>query len=375
MTKTKGKTTPTVTVTVKENATTKAQSSKQASDKSNAKSRKSGGSRRRPGQQVGQKKGSRLPNCDWAVNLRNPFTATLNHIPDDRCQPSGLVKFRLYGKQSFTALTATSLQHSGGWIIAPDPLFFLTTLVETVGGGGLTDITTAGTGYVANPLPIPNTQSLTGAANGSCSLRFLSIGAKFTYMGTELNRSGRWIVGMVNNANALAQTNTGGTKLSFLSVLTGQLAPLPYQIEQGMIRAEEHKISGNSELVVRWKPNMVPAYQVMNVGSGGLPGAENYPITTTAGASVNNSYFSVPPNANGIQAGIGALVVLFDGDTTSAASATSNTFSYELEGVMEVCPQTPQGVTFDLEESPYNPTKLASALHTLAVLPCSQMGF
>jgi hypothetical protein len=379
MTKTKGKSPTSVTVTVKENATTKAQSSKQAANKSGAK-RGSGTSRRRPGQKVGQKNSQRMPNCDWAVSLRDPFNHVLNHIPDDRCQPSGLVKFRLYGKQNFAGQSSTSTTHSGGFIIAPDPIVLLTTLVESVNGDGyLTDILANGEGWVSNfpPQPVPNATSLTGASNGSATVRFVSIGAKFAYLGTELNRSGRWIVGMINNSASVSQTvATTGTQLSLLSSLTGLLAPntTVTAIEQSMIKAEEHKISGNSELIVRWKPSSVPTYQVMNTGSG-TAGAENYPMTTTGGAASNKSYFSVPPGACGIQAGIGCLVVMFDGDTTAAASAQSNVYSYDIEGIMEVCPGVPQGVTFDLEESPYNPTKLASALHTLAILPCSQQGF
>jgi hypothetical protein len=316
--------------------------------------------------------GGRGDSSDWARVLANPFLRIPTHIPDMNAAPSGCVRFRVYGKLNFPANGGSSSAiWSGGFLLAPDLYQMLTFFGPNAAGSStLTDLAGNGANWFQSVISVPNGNAIVGTSD--CMFRFVGLAGKFAYLGTELNRSGRWIVGMLNNQGTAGTVATTGTQLSLLSVCAGSYSATVTTIEQSMRDPEEHKISGNNELFARWLPSNTPSY--MMAQNGLSPNAE-WPYSTTGGAAVAQSYFTAPPRSNGIEQGVGVLAVMFDGDTTAASATSSNAFSYQIEGLIEVIPNRPQSVTYDLTESPYNANQLYAGSKALNSLKCSQSVF
>lgn len=191
------------------------------------------------------------------------------------------------------------------------------------------------------------------------------IAARVYYEGTELNRSARIFGGNLPMASYPFSAASTGTQLSALSTITGSLSTTTENLRTAM-QGDFFETRTPSEEGVEfiWKPSTVPTYQQYN--------NSNLPIVTTATTNTpvqtTTSYYA-SPGQNGSQAGQNALVIVVEGDTTSAAQAACNQYEVEVVWHWEIVPDNTNGVAYDVSASPSHSLELDQAFNTLASIP------
>jgi hypothetical protein len=245
-------------------------------------------------------------------------------------------------------------------------------MAETSAGNGvLTDVVIAGdfwitpTGGIVTPNAPPNIASITGSANAA-KIRCVGIGLRITYEGTELNRSGRYIVGQLRPsfpANGVAAT---GTKLSLLSTVSGGPTSSITALKQSMENCWESR-NCDGTLETHWVPDGVPTYQMAT-----NDGAVGSVFTTAAGAAVTPSGWNSPDGGFGVESGQNMLCVIVDNDTTPTAVATSNLYAIDIIWHWEVCPNDPTAVAYEVSDSPANTALVDKSLNLINKFPSAR---
>lgn len=326
-----------------------------------------------PPKKINKKIAPRKPgvkHSPWLTAIARPFSTLGVAIPDDRTSMSGKVCSTLTVRTAFNALASTSTSHSFGILIHPYPMFSY--LTETSAGNGVfTDVNLAGTAFIQPtattgfPNQVPNTNSLTGST--TASIRPVSVGVRITYEGTELNRSGRFTAGLSTIGYPASCVATTGTVLSALSTVAGTPTATYDTIHKTMREWSSTRVSdGVYECL--WKPAQTPQYQSI------LPSLGNTAMVYSCAAGVGStgvtpSVWSADTGGWGAQNAQNTLVVLVDGDTTSAASVSSNNYTIEVAWNWEVQPQQRELVPFVLTESPFVPAQLQDTLNNLSKIP------
>jgi hypothetical protein len=287
----------------------------------------------------------------WALSVMRPFNSNGVSIPDDQANPSGKVSSTWHGRIAPAALTGTSTTHTFGFIIPPYVKFL--TLVETSAGNvTLTDLNAAGTGW-AQDYNVANQTALTGGAG---KLRCTGLGVRITYQGTELNRSATLVAGLIPSTCNPASVASTGTYASALSTLVGggNVVATTTQIRDKMTRISETRLNGTMEMI--WVPNNVPKY--FEDGTNALQ------FSTTAGAAfVGSTIWNAKEGEAGAETGQNWLVFFVEGDTTSAASATSNVYSIDITWNWEAIPVTVTTVSHAITPSHCDPVELAKCVN------------
>lgn len=299
-----------------------------------------------------------IPSIRYGRHVVDPFGMGNCHIPDVVTQPSGLVQSLLNIRTSFNALTGTAATHAGGMVIYPYPYYGY--LGETSAGNNvLTDLSNA-TGTTTSALRVPNYNSL---APQLCHIRMVSCGIRITYEGTELNRAGRYIAALLPIQSMDAVLATTGTQLSALGPINGTTTITPTQILNSAEKYAEVRISDGA-FEAHWLPRGQVQYKnfsgtnLLTVTSGGnlndysgnVDGQPGTAVSVAGSVGGPNPWNSVNTEY-GSEVGQYALVVIFDGDTTSSAVSTSNVFGVEIIWNWEVIPRDPTAVAYQLTPS------------------------
>jgi len=298
--------------------------------------------------------------------IADPFNSYPAHIPDPDVSPTGLVTTRYHYRNTVTANAGTSTSHSLGWVMFPYPINAFNTLTETSAGNGiLTDLGNA-TGTLAyGSSNAPNLATFWSTAG---KIRCVGMSLRVFYEGTELNRSGRIVGGLlpiVGQGNGVTST---GTVISLLSCLTGSGATsvtstyLRDSITEGM----EVRVPSEKVVEYVWKPSRVPAFQRYN--------NNNQPNRTASGATViDPCVFSAAPGGNGAEQEQNALVVFVENDTVSAASANSNIYAVDCIWHWEVAPDEVVAVSYGVSPSPARSNELDAVMNALSVIPVGRI--
>lgn len=307
------------------------------------------------------KKNNRKNNASsWASTLRNPFSSTSCHIPDDQTMDAGLVSSKMYLPFSPTAIALTSSTHNGGLLLLPHPSWAYYSLYETSAGSQtLTDLNIAGTAWIGNNGGVSNVSAL---APYGARVRCVSMGLRVTYEGTELQRGGRYFAGLCPIQYAANTVATTGTYLSPLSTVCGGVTSGLTNMKQCMTNMATARVSdGTFEFT--WFPNGTPTYQY-KAGSAG----EWNPFTTSPGVGpIPNSAFNTPYGGPGVQTGQNAVVFFIENDNTAAAQLSGNSYSIEVVWHWEVIPASPASVAYDLTPSRSNFAALQTALNSVTL--------
>lgn len=305
-----------------------------------------------------------MSNATWKSVLDNPFGDRVCGIPDDRTLLSG--KFKSRTQQTYVPTQnagASSNTHSGGIMIRPYPWVHYGQLFETGSQTYVYTDLTAGGGAVAGTATAANATSFyptSATGTGSCLVRMVACGVKVTYLGTELNRSGRFYSGLLPISNP-AQTNTTASALSPLSTLISVNSQAQIDsptLREAMQAVSEERVS-DGETLVLWKPSGVPPYQRFAPIPALLPSA------LTGGGTLYESIYACNPGGGGNAYGDMVLVILIENDYVSSPAQTGNQYTVTVDAVWEVVPQQQFGVIYPLTPSPFNPSQLATALNTI----------
>ncbi len=315
-------------------------------------------------------RGSLIP--PYAQTILRPFQAAASHIPDERVGPAGLVVSRAMFRTTVqaSAATGTSTSHSFGLVLPPYPRYVW--LSETSAGNGtLTDLYVDGTQWVTptggntDVNAPPNITGIFGTSE-SAKIRAVGMGVKITYEGTELNRSGRIIVGMLRNSLPSNSVAVTGTKLSLLSTVVGTPTAPISTIRSAMENVWECRNEKTVE--AHWIPDGVPTYQM-----GSAVSTTGSVYGTAAGAIVNPSGWNNPDGGYGVESGQNMLCVIVDNDTTSTAVVTSNLYAIDIIWHWEVCPNDVTAVTYEVTDSPANTMAVDRTLNLISKPPVARM--
>jgi len=311
---------------------------------------------------------SGVPEC--LASLVSPFDVAGAKWPDDTTSNSGTAVSRQYLRQTFTALTATSNTHAGGILMVPHPIIGAINLNETSAGNGiLSDLNVLGTTY--SQVVIPNRAALLGGAD--CTIRCTGMGIRVTYEGTELNRSGRIVAGMLSNSGIPGVLPATGTKYSFLSAVTDAgstaIQASTSLIRTSMTECTEARLS-DGVFEAHWVPNGVPQYMTDDTAVTLVAPTYGPSVAGTAANATTVQGVRASPGQQGFQAGQNSLCMFFEGDTTSGAAGNySNVFDIDLVWHWEIVPGIPNSVPYDLGPSPYLPTELAMVINHMQTQP------
>ncbi len=308
----------------------------------------------------------------YAQTILRPFQAAASHIPDERVGPAGLVVSRQMFRTTVVSSAAigTSTSHSFGIILPPYPRFVW--LSETSAGNGiLTDLFVDGTQWVTptggntDVNAPPNITGIFGSSE-SAKIRAVGMGVRITYEGTELNRSGRVIVGMLRASLPSNSVAVTGTKLSLLSTVVGSPTAPVTTIRQAMENTWECRNEKTVE--AHWIPDGVPTYQM-----GSAVSTTGSTFGTTAGAIVTPSGWNSPDGGFGVESGQNMLCVIVDNDTTSTAVSTSNLYAIDIIWHWEVCPNDVTAVTYEVTDSPANTMAVDRTLNVVSKPPVARL--
>lgn len=306
--------------------------------------------------------------CLWLESVYTPFSCAPAHIPDERTSSSGLVTSRILRNTSnVTSLSGSSATtHNFGFLVQPHLSAGVYDLWETTGGSGtLTDINAAGTSWVLQT-NWANLDAVMGAAGNVAKYRSTAIGVRVTYLGTELQRAGRVVAGLLPIAAAASTVAATGTKLSSFSTSGLTYSATVATITKSLEYMSEARIS-DGVFEYHWVPSAMPSYQTA-AGSTGT--TTNLLTTTTSGGnSVVPSFFNGPAGGGNVEGGQYMLMLFVEGDTT--ATSTANTNAYDIEFIMhgEVIPQSVYSVAYNMSPSPYDVAELQASINALASLP------
>jgi len=274
--------------------------------------------------------------CPYYETLANPFSPVKAHIPDTCVTPSGLATSHINYTTTLAAVGTNTSIHAGGMLMFPFVYQCFIPLVEQVGGAGtISDLNAAGTATTGFQ-SCPNAGAIIGSnANSSATIRCVSMGMRVTYEGTELNRSGKYYIGIIPITAPASSVASTGTKLSALSTLVGGGLSGTYTTNVGSLREACTEVldmrACDETIQCIWKPACPVSYQSANVAGTSV-------LTTTAGAVVFDSVFSCAPGQAGSQFGQNALAFFFEGDTTTSSQLACNPFSFNCVWNWEVVP-------------------------------------
>ncbi len=307
-----------------------------------------------------------------------PFDAYDARWPDDTTALSGTAVTRTYLRTSFSPLDGGSATtHAGGILMLPHPTISYCKLVsratpyDSAANKGLTDIgNTAGTS-TSNWNAAQNLNGLIGGATSAdfARIRCVGMGIRVEYLGTELNRAGRFMAGNLLMAQQPTTFATTGTKYSALSSTgNGNADQYVTDIRQAMTSCVEAR-DPDGVLEAHWIPNGVPSYQLC----AGQVAYTDTAFTTGAGGGRAGTdvqtYFTAGEGKFGVQGGQNALCWVFEGDVTTASQVASNDFGIEMIWHWEVIPNEPFSVVYALNPSPYVPEELAAVINHMQVSP------
>jgi hypothetical protein len=309
--------------------------------------------------------------CTWLESVYMPFSCLPTHIPDERTTISGLVTSRqiINTGTQFNAQTGATTNHNFGILCLPHIAVSPQALVETASGNQtFTDLASSGTLRAAS-FAWPNRDSLVGGNTGVGRYRTTAMAIRITYLGTEVQRAGRYFAGLLP-ITAIASTVGGtGTRLSPVSVAGSGITPSLSNLVQQMEYLSSARVADGT-FEYRWSAAAIPEYQIT---SGSANTSNLSPDTTTGGSSVQISLYNSPAGAGGCQAGQYMLCLMVEGDKTDTSGSTPNPYDIELIMHGEVIPYNPYSVSYSLTPSEYNPEELAYSLNTLSMLPCGSL--
>lgn len=306
----------------------------------------------------------------YGQHVVNPFSMGACHIPDSITQPSGLVQSISNTRTTFTALAGTSTSHAGGFVFYPYP--FYTAVSETSAGNTILSDMSNVAGTTTNAVKVPNYAAI---APIMAHIRLVSLGVRVTYEGTELNRAGRYVAALLPIQSMDAVVATTGTQLSCFGPLNGATTMTTTQILNSAEKyAEFRMVDGPFE--AHWLPRgnlqyknfsgtnplTVTSSGTLNDYSGNVDGQPGVTVSTPGAVGGPNAWNSVNTEY-GCEVGQYALAVVFDGDTTSTATATSNTFAFEIVWNWEVIPRDPTQVAYTLTPSRSDIIDLSNSLN------------
>jgi len=293
------------------------------------------------------------PGPAYALALFRPFSSTGAHIPDDLVTPSCLMSSHYHVRSSQLAEGGTSTSHNWGLYLPPYPT--ATFLEETsAGNANLTDLSADGTTY-QNPITVPNLTAL-----GDGLIRCVGIGVKIAYEGSELNRSGRFVAGVIPVTYQSKSVATTGTKASALTTLTDTVVTNVNTIRGKMTKSTECRVPGDGVFEAHWEPSGVPHYQAL---------AQDSLVFTASGNSLTDSIWSIQSGASGIERTENGLVVLCIGDTTPTAVIGSNSYAIDVVWHWEVVPADVTAITAEITPSMADSTALDSVLNMANRVP------
>jgi hypothetical protein len=178
---------------------------------------------------------------------------------------------------------------------------------------------------------------------------------------------------------------TTGTYQSLFGPLNGSTSATTTSIINSAYKYTVARI-GDGPFEAHWQPNGPPRYQTFSstldfVNSSGSnlanydPNANSMPgfIVTTAGQSGGPNVFNGGGGASGTEVGQYALVLLVDGDVTSASQNTSNVYGVEIKWTWEVTPRDPTSVAYTMEPSVADLNKLVTSLNLLEKSPVARV--
>lgn len=305
-----------------------------------------------------------VKRCTWLESITNPFGCKAAHIPDERTGLAGAITSRYSYRAGVSDSTGTSTTHNNGWFVPPHLGAGLYQLNGSAGGSTLSDLNAAGTSRV-NQVNWPNLDSITSGATEYCRSRLTSLGVRVTYEGTELQRAGRFVAGVIPVTNGALTVASTGTFLSGLSTLTGSVTPSISALYQAMVYRVESRIE-DGVFEYHWTPNGVPNYQL----TSGSSATSYLPFTTTAGAAVAPpTFFNGPASQGCVEGGQFAMVILILGDTTATATGISNVYSYDFIAHWEAIPENSYNAAYPIEDSPYDMRELQVVLNSIPMVP------
>lgn len=300
---------------------------------------------------------------EYMMSLMAPFSSPSAHIPDPDGTPSGLATSIL--RTTFIPATngGISTVHSGGFIVNPYPGRALNFFNETaVGLNIFTDYNAAGVN-LANVQNVPNFASLGGAAGWKA--RCTGIAVRLSYQGTELNRGGVFSVGLTESNQAAFGLAVSADYCQF-STLYGATTASNTVIRDSQNEQVEVRVPSDGYCEFIWKPALTPSYQTGPAYiPGGVIGTLTTPNPTTA--------FHSPYGGAGIQSGQNCLVVLLQGDVTTAPGAFGNIYEMEITWHWEVVPNDWSAVAYSGEPSPADCIALDRVTNALHKLPIGRM--
>jgi len=304
--------------------------------------------------------------------IKNPFDGTGTRIPDFDTTPSGLASSEFTATYSSTAITGTSTTHSIGWWFPPFP-DTLRVLQETSAGNLTLSEFSNATGTTFNTVvsganSVPNWGGLHGG--NSAKVRLVAMGVEVSYLGTELNRSGRISAGLMPIVQPGGVVSSTGTQYSSVATCTGSVTNTTVNLINKMQRRVEGRIGGSLRFI--WLPNEVPVYQTINA-----TGANSLPSAGTAGAAVANpNYLYAPTSSGGVQANLCALCIVVEGDTSSSAAVGGNSYAVRYKAHWEIVPADEESITYELSKSASDVMALQAAFNQMPELSVQQkMGF
>lgn len=302
--------------------------------------------------------------CTWLESITNPFGCRPAHVPDEKTGLSGVVTSRYSYRAGISDSTGTSTTHNNGWFIPPHLGAGLYQLNGAAGGSNLSDLNAAGSSRV-NQVNWPNLDSITSGATEYCRSRMTSMGVRVTYEGTELQRAGRFVAGVIPVTNGALTVASTGTFLSGLSTLTGSVTPSISNLYQSMVYRVESRIE-DGVFEYHWTPNGAPNYQI----TAGSSATSYLPFTTTGGTAVPPpTFFNGPASQGCVEGGQFAMVILILGDTTATATGTSNVYSFDFIAHWEVIPENTYNAAYPLEASPFDMAALQVVLNSIPAIP------
>lgn len=316
---------------------------------------------------------------EYGRAVGDPFNMGGVHIPDMVTQPSGLVESISNFRQGFPAVAGTSTSHSGGMVIYPYPWYSY--LVETSAGTGtLTDLANAA-GTTSYAGQVPNAAAI---SPNMSHIRLVSAGIRFTFEGTELNRSGRFLAALLPIQDMDNVVPTTGTQLSCLGPLVGTTTITATQIINSAEKYTEGRVTDGT-FEAHWLPRGPPHYQAFSKNAATVITSATAPFIADSTQGLSDytpgivvSTPGYPGQANawnsggsdfGSETGQYALVVIFEGDTTASAVATSNTYAVSMVWRWEVIPRDPTAVAYQLTPSGCDLEELSHSLNMLEMSP------
>jgi hypothetical protein len=295
--------------------------------------------------------------CPWALSVMRPFSNSGAHIPDTQTAAAGLPTSWVDNRVTFTNNAGTTgTSHSGGYVFLPYPYY--SSLTETTPGSlQLTDISSSGTAN--NWSTVPNISALAPTGT-NLRIRCTAIGVRFSYEGTELQRSGKFGAALIPANFAGATVASTGTQVSMMSVLTNSISPTISTIIESSTKHFEARVDDGTFEVV-WQPNGVPSYQI-------YPNSQAGSITAGGTPVLNSTAWQAVPGGGGSQSGQNALVVWVEGDITGAAATASNPYRVEARWHWEAIPNPTNNVSYEMTTSPSDSHALDACINSFSTL-------